>query len=64
MPYVFRQGEELLKQLPVYRMVEDAYAFACRELLAQLEATENKAADVSGDTSAACFMSTCGENTS
>ncbi|WP_312281627.1 hypothetical protein [Oscillibacter sp.] len=40
MPYVIREGEELPKQLPVYRMEEDAYASACRELLAQLEADQ------------------------
>jgi len=32
-----RRGEEL-PELPIYRMEEEAYATACRELLARLEA--------------------------
>ncbi|GEM_PF-6941986 len=31
--------------------------------LKPIKHTENKAADVSGDTSAACFVSACGEKT-
>ncbi len=33
-----RRGEALPEQLPIYRMEEEAYATACRELLARLEA--------------------------
>lgn len=40
MPYVIQQVEERPEQLFVYRMEENAYASACRELLARLEADQ------------------------